>query len=101
MSNLIASIEEIDHHRNGVSGEPFWAVRFTDADTGEPFLGICFEECRDGIISLGQRVAVLSVPRLSGPEGVAFGRNSWRGDRYAFELRDAIRKHSPESFEDE
>jgi hypothetical protein len=78
---------EIAHHRNGVRGKPFYAVRFTDKVVGgeKEFLGVvpspensdpgeCYVVCLDLIPSVG----------------VAFGHNSWRGDHYADRLRTAI-----------
>ena len=77
-------IQEIAHHRNGISGKSFYAVRFR-WDTGdgvENFVGTVF----DG----GGRCAVLSLDRIA-QAGVAFGANSWRGDEVEPELRRAIK----------
>jgi len=38
-------------------------------------------------------VAVYAVAELSKEEGVAFGENSWRGDRYEATLRRAIKNN--------
>lgn len=69
----------IDHayHRNGISGVPFDVVRFHDPQAG-PMLGVVFREpgC----------VAVLNLDKLSAGD-IAFGSNSWRGDRYEPALR--------------
>ena len=81
---LIKEIVQIVRHRNGVSGAPFYAVRFKirqDAP-GTVFLGIVFDE--------PEHVAVLNVDYLAGAAGVAFSENSWRGDVYEPELRKAI-----------
>lgn len=71
---------DIHFHRNGVCGAPFHVVLFHDVDAGD-MLGIVFAE--------PHHVAVLRLEELY--EGdVAFGHNSWRGDRYEGQLRDAI-----------
>ena len=79
------TIEEVAFHRNGVSGEGFYAVRFLsvpeDVERPEHFLAILFD-------APGQ-CAVVNLDRLA-QSGVAFGANSWRGDRFEPELRRAI-----------
>jgi hypothetical protein len=81
-------IYEVAHHRNGVGGAPFYAVRFADpAECPGVMLGIVFQQA-------GQ-VAVLSVNKLAGlgqEATVAFGENSWRGDVYEPALRAAIKE---------
>ncbi len=84
---LIERIIEIDYHRNGISGAPFHAVRFThidDAGERRYLLATVFEE--------KGAVAVLATDRLL-EQGVAFGVNSWRGDQFEPELRKAIEAH--------
>ena len=72
-------VEAIASHRNGIGGEPFHVVLFHDDKM--PMLGIVFG--KEG------HVAVLHRGKLA--EGdVAFGSNSWRGDEYEAELREAI-----------
>jgi hypothetical protein len=83
----VSSIKIIEkaYHRNGIAGEGFWAVRFRHtAEDGNPetFVATLFD-------GEGQ-CAVLSVDRLA-VDGVAFGRNSWRGDVFESELRRAIK----------
>lgn len=68
-----------DHHRNGIWGCPFTVHLIDDHDCGDVKVVIVFDgnpEC----------VAVLSVDLLAKGD-IAFGSNSWRGDRYAAELR--------------
>jgi hypothetical protein len=82
------TIQEYAFHRNGVFGEPFWAVRFQwnpgDGKGKEDFLASLFYE--KGYCS------ILSVDRLES-HGVAFGRgNSWRGDEFEPRLRKLIEK---------
>lgn len=77
------TIETVAHHRNGVCGAPFHAVLFRDPDEG-PMLGVVFDA--------PHHVAAFHRDKLA--QGtVAFGVNSWRGDRYESALRAAIREH--------
>ena len=81
---LIKKVTQISHHRNGISGAPFYAVLF-ESTSGEKFVATVFDE--------PYSVAVLRVPDLSDiDKGVTFGINSWRGDNYEPELRSAIKK---------
>ena len=88
MGEFIKTVNEVAHHRNGVTGEPFHAVRFVSAETGDEMLGIVFP-------GKGQ-IAVLNLGTLLGsqerPGTVAFGINSFRGDRFESELRRAVRE---------
>ena len=72
-------------HRNGICGAPFHVVLFEDdGEEGSRKVGIVFE-------SPGH-TAVLDVEKLA--EGdIAFGSNSWRGDKYEPRLRKAIKNH--------
>lgn len=75
-------ILEVAHHRNGVSGESFYAVRFYPyRKPKERFLGIVFE-------TPGQCAVIRSD--LLETAGVEFGVNSWRGDDYEPALRAAV-----------
>ena len=73
-------IENIQHHRNGVCGAPFYVLTFRDPDQGR-MVGIVFEA--------EHHVAVLNIDKLA-LGIIAFGINSWRGDRYEPHLRGAI-----------
>ena len=94
-------IQEVAWHRNGISGEGFYAIRFlfdvdavsdSEAKTwnipagpalkAAQFLAILFDEP-------GQ-CAVICLDAIS-EHGVAFGKNSWRGDLFEDALREAIR----------
>lgn len=77
-------VQEVSWHRNGISGEGFYAVLFRwETERGmENFIGTVFD-------GSGQ-CAVLSLDRI-GKEGVAFGLNSWRGDDAEPVLRKAIK----------
>jgi len=84
------SVQEVSWHRNGISGVGFYAVRFK-AEVGldavgkkdANWLGILFDtpgEC-----------AVICLDLLE-TCGVKFGGgNSWRGDAFETELREAIK----------
>lgn len=77
-------IQEIQFHRNGVSGSGFHAVRF--AVTSGPveergnFLATVFEGRGD--------VAVINLDKIA-EYGVSLG-NKWRGDYYESAIREAI-----------
>ena len=73
-------IENIQHHRNGISGAPFHVLIFRDPDEGR-MLGIVFEQ--------EHHVAVFNLDKLA-VGNIAFGVNSWRGDSYEPSLRTAI-----------
>jgi hypothetical protein len=71
-------VQEVASHRNGCTGEPFHAVRFTAE--GEALVALVFA-------GAGQ-VAVIDPARAV--ETVAFAANSWRGDWYEPALRVAV-----------
>lgn len=75
--------EQIERHRNGISGAPFHVLIFRDPDEGR-MVGIVFDEA--------SHVAVLNLEKLAGGN-ITFGVNSWRGDRYEPHLRKAIVQH--------
>ena len=79
------SIENIQHHRNGVSGAPFYVLLFRDPDEGR-MLGVVFQH--------EHHVAVFNLDKLA-LGNIAFGENSWRGDQYEPHLRKAIAEHEP------
>jgi len=72
-------IDHVDWHRNGISGEGFYAVEFRDPEAGTPgrMKAIVFPE--------RYHVAVLCLD--AGNE-----RSHWRGDWYERPLRRAIRR---------
>ena len=91
-------VTQVESHRNGVGGEPFYAVRFTDAEEGA-MLAVVFppgpDDDGDASWKLdwskgNPRVAVFKESLL--PD-ITFGINSWRGDRYASALYEAIEQH--------
>ena len=82
MSNYVHKVLDIVYHRNGVSGDGFHVVRFTSAEGEGEFVAILFEQEKS--------CAVLNVPQIvAGNIGFAMG-NSWRGDNFEPELREAI-----------
>lgn len=85
--NQIHKIKSIAHHRNGMGGEPFYAVLFTRNQQGakrRDMVGIVFDKP-------GVYVAILDVPLLA--EGnIKFAENAWRGEEFEKELREAIDK---------
>jgi hypothetical protein len=72
-------IVDIQHHRNGVMGEPFYAITFTEE--GSRKVATVFQA--------NWHVAVLDIDLLAAGN-ITFGENSWRGDNYAPQLRAAI-----------
>lgn len=85
MGKMIKTILHTDYHRNGISGTPFNVVLFIDAESGEKFVGIIPEGDENK-----WNAFVLSVDRMANDNDIAFGSNSWRGDNYAAELKEAI-----------
>jgi hypothetical protein len=74
----------IAHHRNGIDGAPFHVVLFKDGgNAGDRKVAVLFDQAH--------HCAVLDVARLATGD-IAFGSNSWRGDRYEPYLRQAIQQ---------
>jgi hypothetical protein len=72
-------------HRNGICGAPFHVVLFTDlGPEGSREVAIVFED--------SGYCAVLDVAKLAAGD-IAFGNNSWRGDKYESQLRTAVINH--------
>jgi hypothetical protein len=70
-------------HRNGITGAPFAVVLFEDqGEEGSRKVAILFDA--------PFHCAVLDVDKLTKGD-IAFGSNSWRGDRFEESLRKAIR----------
>jgi len=86
---LIGEVIDVARHRNGVSGEGFYAVLFrgargSDVD-GKQFVATVFDDAG--------YVAVLALGDLA--DGDA--RGCYRGDAFATELREAIRVWNEEA----
>lgn len=96
-ARTIKRIHEIAYHRNGISGEPFYIVRFAAyADYGtDNMLAVVFPEYDDD----GEQLRAGSNPRVAVFDEtlfptIAFGKNSWRGDTYADGLIAAINAYN-------
>lgn len=89
MTNRIKKIKEMAHHRNGVSGESFYIVKFVSAEGGDILIGVVFAE--------GKHVAVFDQS-LIGEGEIRFGYNSFRGDVFEAELRAAIGAHEMKEY---
>lgn len=83
-------LESVAYHRNGISGEGFYAVLFTDTDTGmEPnnrrrMLGVVFPKEVGKPKKYWHPVRVAVFDRdLVGESEIRFCYNSWRGDKYS------------------
>lgn len=75
-------IIDADFHRNGVAGLPFKVALVDDPNDGDTKLVIMFEE--------QYATAVLSLDKLINSEDIAFGSNSYRGDKYDDALREEL-----------
>jgi hypothetical protein len=81
---LDIDVTDVAYHRNGVGGNGFHVVLFTDPEIpGHTFVATVFEEPHS--------IAVLATNLLAVGD-VAFGSNSWRGDNYERDCREAIRR---------
>jgi len=69
-------------HRNGIDGVPFCVVLFHDGESQK--VAVLFDQ--------EWHCAILDVTKLAAGD-IAFGSNSWRGDRFEPELRQAIGDH--------
>lgn len=83
---IMLEIHEVAYHRNGGGGEGFHLVRFTDHGERQPkhMCAVVFEA--------EMHTAVLDLDLLR-ENVIAFGMNSWRGDHYDADLRQAIAAH--------
>jgi hypothetical protein len=81
-------ILDVAHHRNGVCGEPFTVVIFTDAEYPGRMVATLFEE--QGYC------AVYNIEELN--KGNIVQGNRWRGDRYQAALIPLIKKFEAELF---
>ena len=80
--SMTLEVLDISFHRNGIGGAPFHAALFHDG--GSLKVGVLF--------SAQAHCAVLDLELLLAKD-IAFGTNSWRGDRYEPLLRAAIANH--------
>ena len=82
-------LQAIAHHRNGICGEPFYVLTFTES--GRNMIATVFYHPEWGEPP-EPRVAVFDRDLLANGE-IGFGLNSWRGDHYADWCYSAIRRH--------
>lgn len=88
MAKIVDEVLEVAFHRNGICGRGFYAVRFLSTVEGKGKLnflatltddpGECYVICTDLLPTCGVKFA---------------GGNSWRGDHYEDELREAIKNY--------
>lgn len=84
MSRFVRRVTAIAYHRNGVSGEGFYVVRF------QPYVASGVEDEMVAVVfDAPGHVAVFDLDKLAHGT-IAFGENSWRGDDFEPELRKAI-----------
>lgn len=76
------TVAEIAHHRNGICGAPFDVALFQENNAWK--VGIVFDR--------ESYCAVFDIEKLAAGD-IAFGSNSWRGDRYEDQLRKSIESH--------
>lgn len=104
MDGVFVGDIEVDYHRNGVSGEPFWTCRFTfdnnDQQGPQAFVAVLpsysdetdaaetLEDSRGGAYTWWGECYVLRVRDLIDGQGMMH----WRGDHFEANLRDAIRR---------
>lgn len=74
-------LRSVDYHRNGICGEGFHVVRFSDPEGGEMVATVFAES---------GYVAVLNITELANGNTAFAQGNSWRGDHYEDWLREAI-----------
>ncbi len=83
-------IQNIQFHRNGSSGNPFYVILFRwkddDVRTDRTMIGIVFDVTKIGI---NHSTAVMDADAI-GRGDIDFGSNSWRGDHFHKILVDAI-----------
>lgn len=90
MRDIEVDVVEIAYHRNGICGEPFYAIRFIDQERPDrEMLGIVFPSDDQ---RLNPRTAVMDIGLLANGYLGGF-TNCWRGDRYDFPLREAIAQY--------
>ncbi len=75
-------VYQVEHHRNGVGGAPFWSILFRDVNESRDMIASVFDE--------PGYVAVYAIGLLA-QSNITFGQNSWRGDVYEWALRCAIK----------
>lgn len=111
MDNKI-KVKSLEYHRNGVGGEGFYVAIFDDSDNGE-MMGVIFPLSKEDEFkfygerkpkfggrvheSWNGRVAIFKTSLIA-QGNIKFGINSWRGDTYEAQLRQAIKQHEDEQY---
>jgi len=94
-------INNIQYHRNGICGEPFYVINFDDKEIGN-MIGVVFpkyDEKKDQYTNdFNPKVAVFKT-KLLGQGNINFGENSFRGDHFSDELIKAINKNNKKTME--
>ena len=89
-------INNIQYHRNGVCGEPFYVINFDDKEIGN-MIGVVFpiydNKKNQYKNEFNPKVAVFKT-KLLGQGNINFGENSFRGDHFSDELIQAINKNN-------
>lgn len=93
-------IEEIDYHRNGVGGVGFFVVKFVEPAEERRMLAVLFPgpNVSDEGGTINGLCAVFDRTKLT-QDIITFGINSWRGDAYEPELRQAILAYAEAEFQ--
>ncbi len=87
-------LETIAYHRNGICGEPFYALTFTE--DGRNMFAVVFDaEAFNPQVAIFDR-DLLAVGNITFGEG-----NSWRGDHYSNWCTAAISRHNGVATADE
>lgn len=88
-------IEDVDWHRNGVSGVGFHVVLFSEPKEERRMMAVVFplDEQGNGAARPDRKwnglVSVFNRALLA-QDVITFGENSWRGDHYEDDLRQGI-----------
>ncbi len=91
---MVAKVHQVEWHRNGICGQGFWVVLFDGINHS---VSGAFPDANLGLMvaivhEQKNYCSVLRVADLSDPSKKAsFGVNSWRGDYFEPELREAIK----------
>lgn len=87
------NVKEIAYHRNGIGGEPFHVVLFTmrdtDSETTAPDSKPIIHNMMAVVFEQPYQVSVFDHDKLK-QDIIGFGYNSWRGEVYERQLRQAI-----------
>lgn len=88
-------VEEIAYHRNGVSGNGFYVVKFAEPAEERQMLAVIFA-ADEGLDFTGD--CAVFDRKLLGRDIITFGENSWRGDHYETALRHVIAEWETQRF---